>query len=288
MAITISNVYVQSFEQIVRHLAQQGETKLRGWTQERGVSSNKHNWETLDATSATVKSSARQATPTTDGVWGRRVSIAKTYNVGDTSEQEDPVQMLVDPNSNLARSQGMAMKRAFDDEIIGAATGAATIGDGSTSTFPASQEVGAYTTEISFDLVTEVNEKFMQNDIDPDDPKVFVVGPKQVRKLLQLTEVSSYDYAAIKALAGNGMIPKWMGFTWIMSTRLLVPASNQLDCLAMTRNAMGLQINRDITARIAEDPSLSFAWRIYCYMTIGAVRVEDKQIVRVKVADTVT
>ena len=130
MTISISNVYVQSYEQIVRHLAQQSETKLRGWVQERGVSSNQHNWETLDQTVAALKGGPRSPTPVTDAVWGRRVSVAATYDVGDTTEQEDPVQMLVDPNSNMARSQGMAMRRAQDDVIIAAATAAALEGDG--------------------------------------------------------------------------------------------------------------------------------------------------------------
>ena len=288
MVINIDEVYVQSYEQIVRHLAQQGETKLRDWVQERGVSSEQHNWETLGATVATEKTGQRQATPQTDAVWGRRVSVASSWDVGDTVEQEDPVQMLVDPNSNLARSQSMAMKRAQDDIIITAASAAALNGDGSTTALTAGQIVGDYTGEISFDMVTEVSEIFMANDIDPDDPKVFVVGPKQVRKLLQLTEVTSADYQQVKALAGNGMIPNWMGFTWIMSTRLEVPLADQLSCLAFTRRAIGLQINRDITARVAERPDLSFAWQIYCYQTLGAVRVEDLELVEVQVSDLVT
>ena len=78
-----------------------------------------------------------------------------------------------------------------------------------------------------------------------------------------------------------------MGFTWIMSTRLLAPASGQLSCLFMTTKALGLAVNRDITARVAEDPSVSFAWRFYLFMTMGAVRVEDEQIVELHVADTV-
>ena len=288
MTISISNVYVQSYEQIVRHLAQQSETKLRGWVQERGVSSNQHNWETLDQTVAALKGGPRSPTPVTDAVWGRRVSVAATYDVGDTTEQEDPVQMLVDPNSNVARSQGLAMRRAQDDVIIAAATADALDGDGGTTALLASQIVGDYSGEISFDMVTEVNEKFMEQDIDPEIEKCFVVGPKQVRKMLQLTEVTSIDYQNIKALAGNGMVPNWMGFTWIMSNRLNVPSADQLDCLAFTRAAIGLQMNKDITARIAEDPSISFAWRIYCHMTLGAVRVEDRELVNVRVADTVT
>ena len=81
----------------------------------------------------------------------------------------------------------MAMRRATDDIIIAAATGTALDGGGGSNAFPAGQVVGDGTGEISFDMVTEVQEKFMANDIDPDVPKCFVVGPKQVRRLMQLT-----------------------------------------------------------------------------------------------------
>jgi hypothetical protein len=76
-----------------------------------------------------------------------------------------------------------------------------------------------------------------------------------------------------------------MGFDWIVSTRLLVPLADQITCFACTDRAIGLQMNRDITTRVAEDPSVSFLWRIYAYMTLGAVRVEDEQIVQWQLSD---
>jgi len=187
--------------------------------------------------------------------------------------------MLVDPNSNIVRSVGMAMRRQIDDVIFAAATGDATDGAGAPVTFPAGQVVGDGTGVFTFDGVTEVYEKFMDNDIDPDEGKYMIIGPKQLRKMQQLTEVTSGDYVNVKALATNGYVINWMGFHWIVSTRLLVPAAGEISCLAMTKQALGLQMNRDITTRVAEDPSISFAWRIYAYMTLGAVRVEDEHIV---------
>lgn len=290
MAITIDSAYIQTFENNVRHLAQQQETKLRSIVQEKQVSSENHNWEIMGLLEASEKITARQATPEQDAAWSRRVSLAKTYNIGTSSEQEDPIQMLVDPNSNLTRAVAMGMKRKMDDVIIAAATGTALDGAGAAQAFPAGQKVGDGTAKISFDFVTEVQEKFMSNDIDPSVPKVAVIGPKQVRKLMQLTEQTSGDYVgkqALQQLNSSGIVPNWMGFTWILSTRLLAPAANELSLLFMTQDAIGLQVNRDVSLRIQEDPSISFAWRIYSHMTCGAVRVEDEQIVHGHVSDLV-
>jgi hypothetical protein len=79
-----------------------------------------------------------------------------------------------------------------------------------------------------------------------------------------------------------------MGFEWIMSNRLQAPSGGEIDCLFMTGRALGMQVNRDITARVAEDPSASFAWRLYASATMGATRVEDEQIVRGHLKDTAT
>ena len=286
MANTISAVYVETFEQNLRQIAQQEVTKLLPWVQVRGEESENHNWEKLGASDAAVKTTRLQATPVADTVWGRRVSVSQTWDNGESTEQEDPVQMIVDPNSNLVMSLGYSMRRARDDVIIAAATADALEGDGSTTAVPAGQIIGDYTTPITFDSVTEVQEIFMGHDIDPSIPKVAIVGPTQVRKLMQLTENTSSDYVRAQQLQQYGIAPSWMGFDWICSTRLTVPDTDQLDCLFMTRRAIGMNIPKDITAKVAEDPSISFAWRLYCFAVMGAVRVEDEQLVWGKFADT--
>lgn len=286
MAITIDKVYIQTFERNVRHLAQQADTRLRRFVTEKATDGQKHNWERLGSGEASLKAAARVATPTSDLPWSRRMSLAQTYHMGETVEQEDVVQMLIDPNSNVSAAIANGMKRKIDDILIAAATGTALNGDGTTSAFPAGQVVGDGTGVISIDNILEVQEKFYKNDIDPDESKVMVISPTVQRKLMSLMEVTSGDYQNSKALA-TGMLPNWMGFDWVVSNRLLVPVAGQISCLAFTKRALGFQVNRDITAKVAEDPSLSFAWRIYAAMTMGAVRTEDEHIVHLKVKNAI-
>lgn len=286
MAITIDKVYIQTFERNVRHMAQQADTRLRRFVTEKATDGQKHNWERLGSGEASLKAAARVATPTSDLPWSRRVSLAQTYHMGETVEQEDVVQMLIDPNSNASAAIANGMKRKIDDILIAAATGTALNGDGTTSAFPAGQVVGDGTGVISIDNILEVQEKFYKNDIDPDESKVMVISPTVQRKLMSLMEVTSGDYQNSKALA-TGMLPNWMGFDWVVSNRLLVPVAGQISCLAFTKRALGFQVNSDIAAKVAEDPSLSFAWRIYAAMTMGAVRTEDEQIVHLKVKNAI-
>lgn len=289
MGASVSNVYVNTYETYVRHLAQQGITRLRPWVMERSVQSEAHNWERIASTAATQKTTRKADTPDDDTQWSRRQSVPVTYHTGDTTEQEDIVQMIVDPNSNYALAQGKAMRRAHDDEIISAAVGASRDGAGAAVVFDTGQDVGDGSVAINFDIVTAVTEKFMNNDIDPDEEKVFVISPAQARKLLQLTEATSGDYNAVRPLTSKGYIESWMGYSWVVSTRLLdgTTPSTTKYCFAMTRKALGLQVNKDIWARITEDPTISYAWRIYCASTFGAIRVEDEHLVRVDLSETI-
>ena len=287
MAITIDNAYVQTFEGNVRQLAQQNQSKLRSFVREVHKESESHRWDRLASVSASAKSSARTTSPTSDAVWSGRKTLTSTYHVGETVEPEDIAQMLANPQSELTVAMAAAMNRQIDDIIIADATGVALDQDGGNVAYTAGQTIGDGTGEIDLDFVLEVDEKFYDNDIDPDVEKVWVCGPKQRRKLLQLLEVTSGDFQSRQALA-DGYLPGFLGYNWIVSTRLNVPSANQLDNLVFTSQAIGLHVSKDIWTRVAERPDQSFNWQLYCAMSMDAVRVEDEHIVKAHVADTIT
>jgi len=302
VAITIPSAYIETFERTVRQLAQQKNSRLRKCVTEINNQSEKHNWDRLAASAARLKDAARKVSPaggdgsgavdSTDGLtWSRRNTVIQTYDTGEIIEPENIVQMLIDPKSASTENLVMNMQRTVDDILITAALADAKTGGGVDAAFPAGQVVddgsAGYTAEISLDFILEVDEKFYENDVDPDEPRYFVIGPKQRRKLLQLIEVTSSDFQAKQALA-TGYLPDFLGFNWIVSNRLNVPSANQLDCLAFTKRALGLHVAGDIQAKVGERTDMSFAWQVYLMLHMAAVRVEDEHIVHCKLADTVT
>lgn len=285
MANTFSNVYIQTFERNVRFLAQQKGSKLRQFCQLRGETSKQHNWERVGKLTATTKAGRAVATPVNDTPWSRRADAQVTKHAGDVVEPEDMAQALVDPISGITTTLGYALGRAIDDLIIAACTGTVADGNGGTVTFnnggtPAgTQVVGDGTGTITVDFIAQVTQLFMTNDIDPETTKVAIVGPVQVRQLIAIEKATSGLYVNSKALSENGMVKNWMGYTWMYSNRLTVPAAGQLGCLFFSENAMGLHVTKDIWTRVQEDPSVSFAWRTYGAFTAGAARIEDEHMV---------
>lgn len=292
MAKSIDQAYINTYESNVRHLAQQSISRLRLYVEIKNETSEAHNWETLAAaTDADVREKSTDGlsdTPDNDEVWAKRRTNLVTFDTGNSTQLEDPAQMLIDPNSKITVNQAMLMSRKVDDVIIdGAFKPAPVKGNGTPVDFPTSQVIGDGTAPITFDLITAVTEKFLENDIDQAEPKVFVIGPKQMRKLLQLTEATSADYNAMRPLESKGIVECWMGYKWVVSTRLQAPAVGEIDCIVMTERALGLHLGIDITTKVGQDASKSFAWRIYTHMTLDCVRVEDQQIVKVHLADTI-
>ena len=288
MSTSINNVYIDEFNQYLRLLAQQEYARLRPKVMEVSSGGESYSFDRLASAEATQKTTRAQATPVTDYAFSRRTATAKTYNVGELIEFEDQIQAKVNIQGGLVQSMGMSMARAFDDEIIRAFGGNALDGDGNNVVFPTNQRIGDGTSEINFDLITQVQQRFLENDIQGEVMKCAVIGPKQVRRLLQLTEQTSSDYVtreALQRLSAGLIVPNWMGMTWICSTRLLAPAANQLDCYFFTDRAMGLAINRDITTFVQQDPSRSYAWSLYSQATYGAVRVEDEHIINLRLSD---
>ena len=296
MSTTVDQVYVDEFNSNLRQLAQQKYARLKDTVQNVSSNAESYSWDRLGPMEAVEKtqkiqptSEAQSSGPLFDTQFSRRTAIARTFNVSEYIELEDQIQAKVAINSGVMQSMGMAMARAHDDEIIRAMGDDALDGDGSTVAFPAAQVVGDGTAPISFDMVTEVQERFLENDIQGEVAKTIVVGPKQVRKLLQLTEQTSGDFVqreALQRLSQNLIVPNWMGMRWICSTRLLAPSAGELDCYAYTDRALGMAINSNLRTFIQQDPAHSYAYAMYAASTYGAVRVEDEHIVKISLSDT--
>jgi hypothetical protein len=292
---TLQQVYVDAFRDNVRQLAQQKGSKLRAWCDQFSSEAETGNWDRLTKGEAVTKPRLTATGDGTGRVWSRRIAVAAPWKDDEVTEVEDPSMMLIDPNSNLVTSLGYSMGRQMDRLVIQGAIGNALNsvrnGDGSNAptniALPAGQIVGDYSTPISFDMVTEAIQIFNTNDVPMDEPKVAIIGPQQIRELMNLTEQTSSDYVQAQALQQNGIVPNWMGFTWIMSTLLtsLVPAENEKDIIFMSRKGCGFHIPQDVTAFVERDPSINYAWRPYCQFTAAGVRVEDEHVVVGRVLD---
>lgn len=280
MSSTISAAFINEYSRIVRHLAQQGDTRLRPHVYETPSGGEKYHFERLSETTSTLKTGRSVATPDADPGWTNRTAVPITHHWAANIEHEEKVQMIVDPQSAYAQNGAMAMRRSIDDEIIAAAQRAAPDKAGGSNTFPAGQLLGDENTKFDLAFISQVNELFQTNDVDPDEPKCFCVSPTEVRQMLNDSTLTSADYMSVKALQANGMIHNFLGFTWVLTNRLATNTTpDYRDNLAFTKRGIGLTVNQDLFVRIAERADLSHQIQLYMQWTMGAVRVEDEHVV---------
>lgn len=289
MAVTTDEAYVREYESLVTHASQQAENRLEDKIRVKDSGGKSYSFPILGETSFNAKT-LRSATPLDEGVWTTRVAIPATSNNNMPIESEEEAQMLTSPKSEYAMAQAMAYNRKVDDIIIAAAHGTALQNQEgaspSTEAWDTTYDLGAYTADISFALVTSLVKSFMEQEVTPDMTKIVVASPYDVSVLLGLTQMTSADFVhnnALTTLNNTGMVPNWMGCTWIMSNRLNHPATLQTDMLAFTPRSIGMAVNQNKKMRIGERADLNYLWQVYCELQMGAVRILDSEVRKIKV-----
>ena len=286
MSIQITTSFVEQYSSNVSMLSQQMGSKLRGSVDVENINGKNAFFDQVGVTAAQLRTSRHGDTPQIDTPHSRRRLSLADYEWADLVDDVDKVRMLVDPTSSYARAAAAAMNRSIDDVIITSMNAAANTGvAGGTSTdLPSTQKTATSDQSDGLTIAKLLAAKKIldDNDVDPSLKRFIVCGPQQVSDLLGTTQVTSSDFNTVKALA-QGDISSYLGFEFIMSTRLNKDATHTSDRLvfAYTEDAVKLGIGKDISAKISERADKSYSTQVYYCMSLGAVRMEEKKIVQI-------
>jgi len=286
MSTQITTSFVEQYSANVSLLAQQTGSKLRNAVDVESIRGKSAFFDQIGVTAAQLRTSRHGSTPQIDTPHSRRKVSLDTFEWGDLVDDSDKVRMLIDPTSTYSKAAAAAMNRSIDDTIITAMNASANTGvsGGDSTPLPSSQKTATsdQSDGLTIDKLRSAKYILDSNDIDPSLKRFIVCGPKQIQDLLEVTEVTSSDYAVVKALA-TGTINSFLGFEFIMSTRLNKDATYTTDRLvfAFTEDAVKLAIGKDVTAKISERADKSYSTQVYYAMDIGATRMEEEKVVQI-------
>jgi len=286
MSSQITTSFVEQYSSNVAMLSQQMGSKLRSSVDVEKVTGKNAFFDQVGATAAQLRTSRHGDTPQIDTPHSRRRLSLADYEWADLVDDVDKVRMLVDPTSSYARAAAAAMNRAMDDVIITAFNASASTGvaGGSSTALPSTQKTATSDQSDGLTITKLLAAKKIldNNDVDPSLKRFIVCGPQQISDLLGTTQVTSSDYNVVRALA-TGAVSSYLGFEFIMSTRLNMDATYTTDRLvfAYTEDALKLGIGKDISAKISERADKSYSTQVYYCMALGAVRMEEKKIVQI-------
>ena len=286
MSSQITTSFVEQYSSNVAMLSQQMGCKLRSSVDVESVTGKNAFFDQVGATAAQLRTSRHGDTPQIDTPHSRRRLSLADYEWADLVDDVDKVRMLVDPTSSYAKAAAAAMNRAMDDVIITAFNASASTGvaGGDSTALPSTQKTATSDQSDGLTITKLLAAKKIldNNDVDPSLRRYIVCGPQQISDLLGTTQVTSSDYNSVRALA-TGAVNSFLGFEFIMSTRLNMDSSYTTDRLvfAYTEDALKLGIGKDISAKISERADKSYSTQVYYAMSLGAVRMEEKKVVQI-------
>ena len=285
MSSQVTTAFVQQYSSNVQLLSQQKGSLFRNAVRVESQVGKNAFYDQVGSATAQKRLSRHADTPQLDTPHARRRVSLVDYEYADLIDDQDKVRTLIDPTSPYSQATAFAMGRAIDDEIISAAFGTAYTGEtGSTSTtFPAGQvvAVGSPVAGLSIAKLVEAKQLLDEANVDTTLPRYVAVAPEQLADLLNITTVTSSDYNTVKALV-QGEIDTFLGFKFIVSTRLSSESGVNRRVIAWAEDGLLLSIGKDITAKIDERADKGYATQVYYAMSIGATRMEEEKVVEIK------
>jgi len=287
MAESIEQYYVEQYQNTIRILSQQKNSRLEGTTiPPVQVTGDALFWERMGSTEAVELVTRHDDTPNIEVDHSRRKQTATPRVWATLLDKEDQVRMLVDPKNYYNQIARMAMNRAKDSVIITALGGSSYSGQTGTTevVLPAAQKIAHGSVGLTLTKLMTAKEQLDADEVDPDMERYIVVAARQITNLLETTEVKSADYNTVKALV-EGKINTFMGFTFIR-TQLLELTSEVRYCYAYAKGAIGLGTLTDIQAKIDQRADKNYAWQVWLKMDVGATRIEEEQVIEIACSES--
>lgn len=278
MADTQNVVWAQSYGANIMQLAQQKYSKLIGTVvMKPNVRGKTFYQDQIGAWSMEAKGGRNTQTPNNDPLLARRMGTMLDFHDARLLDRGDELRTISDPKSSYTIAAASALGRKIDERIIIAALGSAASGEtGSTSVTNGNIILGS-AASMTLARIVAVKAQLDAQDVDMED-RVFVITPAALDNLLNTTAATSSDYNSVKALV-RGEIDTWMGFKWIMSTRLAAVSSSTLIGIAYQKFGICMAMAAEPLVRTDERTDLSYSWQLYYELNMGAVRLEENRVV---------
>jgi hypothetical protein len=305
--------FVDQFSATLYHVCQQRESKFgKGVRVESVLSAEDKAFDMMDALSLEEKTARNVETPSMDPTTQRRWVNTVPYHNSVLFDKDDDLNMIIDPTSDFVMAFRRAVNRTKDDIILAAFEADVSSGrrSGSTITWAAQDGNVKYTgastgrtiqhdcavgncsasdTGMTVEKIELIKEYFANNDCEEDTPIWCAISPRQATQLFGQEEYVRIDYNNQKPLATGRIIENWHGINWIVSSKIVVGSSNDVDgdtnvyeCWAWLQDGMILGVQDDVTVRITEESTLSYSQRVYVHMNMGCMRMDEDRVIKVE------
>jgi hypothetical protein len=294
---TIDIAFVNQYQSMLYILSQQQKSKFASKVRNEQVHGESKAFDRLGEAEVEEITTRHPDTPNNEQPHSRRWVTPSNYHTNSYIDKQDQVKLLINPQNQYAQNQARALGRQTDDLIITAALGTAATGntptsstvafadesisingDGTTTSLGtlASVQVVA---DISIAKIETMLRIFHDEDVDEEIPLYWAISPKSVEDLLQLTQIGSFDYNTVKALA-EGKVERFSGFQFFWTTRLTQDAatSTAYRSIAWAQDGIIWGSSFGVESRIDERKDKSYITQVYSRMNGNSVRMDGDKV----------
>jgi len=273
MAQGITNAFVQLFDAEVKQ-AYQGARKLAGVTRERNnVEGSVVKFPKIGKGVATVRVPQTDVTPL-NVTYSQVSATMSDYIAAEYSDIFHQAKVNFDERRELVQVVGNAIGRRMDQLVIdalNAASSPSTVGT----------DIGGSGTNLNLAKLLAAKKSLDANNV-PAEGRCMLIHANGLSALLDETELTSSDFATVKALS-QGEIDTFLGFKFIMlgdRDEGGLPLPSTRTSFAFHRDAVGLGISMSQKSEINYVPEKT-SFLVSSMFSAGAIAIDDEGIVKI-------
>jgi len=273
MAIGISNAFVQLFDAEVKQ-AYQASRMLAGATRERNnVEGSVVKFPKIGKGTATVRVPQTDVTPL-NVTYSQVSATMEDYIAAEYSDIFHQAKVNFDERRELVQVVGNAIGRRMDQlciDALNSASSPSTVGT----------DIGGTGTNLNLAKLLAAKKALDANNV-PAEGRMMVIHANGLSALLDETELTSSDFATVKALSA-GELDTFLGFRFIMlgdRDEGGLPLPSTRTSFAFHRDAVGMGISMNQKSEINYVPEKT-SFLVSSMFSAGAVAIDDEGIVKI-------
>jgi len=273
MAQSITNAFVTLFDEEVKQ-AYQGEALLRGTMRTRtGVQGNTVKFPKIGKGVATVRVPQTDVTPL-NVTYSQVTATMSDYIAAEYSDIFHQSHVNFDERRELVQVVSKAIARRMDQLCIDAL-------DAASSPSTVATSVGGAGTNMNIEKLRAAAKALNDNNV-PAEGRHLLMHSSQLDAMLGETEITSSDFATVKALV-RGEVTSFMGFNIItMGDRDEggVPKPSTRTCFAWHQDSMGYAESISQKSEVNYIPEKT-SFLVSSMFSAGSVAIDDEGIVKI-------
>jgi hypothetical protein len=283
MSSTIPQAFVQQWDDTIRLLAQQKDSRFQGAVLDRGtITGESFTCNML----ATVDELDEDNTRHGDTIWSdiehsTRVGQMRDFFKAFPVDRADEPKLLVNPTGAYTERLMNAKNLRIDKIVYNAARGLALTKSGATVPLPVGQKIAHGGTGFTKAKIIQAKKMFRAAEADEyNGEELFMAfNSAMLEDVLADTSLTSADFMAVKMLQEGDISGKWMGFKWVPYERLEFTA---LTYYAIAWAKSGIHFGTGFTeGNASRRADKKNTLQVSMAASYGAVRSEEVKVVEI-------